>query len=310
MAHQENDISWQVLRRIVHDWAGSAAELTEVKPLEGGCINTTLALMTKNGPRAVLKISPHRVNREFQREADQLKLLRNLGIPVPEIYAAHLADLDDPHSYLLMEFVDGVDLNSARQRCTGEQYDDLQRHLAELVLRLHAKVSDTYGRQKEGEQTFDNWAKFYRHVYDPIWHEVEKSGVLPNKCRKQIAKLHEKLEKWLAHDDCPRLVHWDIWSTNILAMPDASGQWRVSALLDPNCKFAHAEAEIAYMELFHTINPAFLKLYQQSHKLGDAYHRIRKPIYQLYELINHVHLFGPEYLKPLMATFEKISPLL
>ena len=56
MSLQENDISWQVLRRIVHDWAGSAAELSEVKPLEGGCINTTLALMTKSGPRAVLKI--------------------------------------------------------------------------------------------------------------------------------------------------------------------------------------------------------------------------------------------------------------
>ena len=74
MSIQENDISWQVLRRIVHDWAGSAAELTEVKPLEGGCINTTLALMTAGGPRAVLKISPHRVNREFLREAEQQRL--------------------------------------------------------------------------------------------------------------------------------------------------------------------------------------------------------------------------------------------
>jgi len=137
MSIQENDISWQVLRRIVHDWAGSSAELTEVKPLEGGCINTTLALMTAGGPRAVLKISPHRVNREFLREADQLAHLRRLGIPVPEVYFSHLADLENPHSYLLMEFVDGVDLNSARQHCTADEFDDLQRHLAELVLILH-----------------------------------------------------------------------------------------------------------------------------------------------------------------------------
>jgi len=310
MSHQENDISWQVLRRIVHDWVGSTAELTEVKPLEGGCINTTLALMTANGPRAVLKISPHRVNREFLREQRQLALLRSLGIPVPEIYSSHLADLDNPHSYLLMEFVDGVDLNSARQHCSPDEFDDLQRHLAELVLILHARTGSDYGREKEGEPRFADWAKFYRHVYEPMWHEVEKSGVLPKGCRKQIAKLHEKLEKWIAHDDCPRLVHWDIWSTNILAMPDASGKWRVSALLDPNCKFAHGEAEIAYMELFHTITPTFLRSYQQSHKLGDGYQRIRKPIYQLYELINHVNLFGQEYLRPMMQCFERIAPMI
>ena len=42
MPVQETDISWQVLRRIVHDWVGAAAELAEVKPLVGGCINTTV----------------------------------------------------------------------------------------------------------------------------------------------------------------------------------------------------------------------------------------------------------------------------
>src|ERR1041385_9191258 len=124
MSHQENDISWQVLRRIVCDWAGPAAELSEVKPLEGGCINTTLALMTSGGPRAVLKISPHRVNREFLREERQLATLRSVAIPVPEIYSSHLADLENPHSCLLVECVDGVDLNSARQHCTAVQFDD------------------------------------------------------------------------------------------------------------------------------------------------------------------------------------------
>ena len=188
MSHQENDISWQVLRRIVHDWAGTSAELTEVKPLEGGCINTTLALMTAGGGRAVLKISPHRVNREFLREHQQLELLRSMGIPVPEIYASHLADLDNPDSYLLMEFVDGVDLNSARQHCSPDEFDDLQRHLAELVLILHGKTGTDYGREKEGEPRFGDWPKFYRHVYEPMWHEVEKSGVLPKGCRKQIGK--------------------------------------------------------------------------------------------------------------------------
>ena len=36
MAAMPVDISWQVLRQIVHDWAGASADLAEVKPLDGG----------------------------------------------------------------------------------------------------------------------------------------------------------------------------------------------------------------------------------------------------------------------------------
>ena len=122
--------------------------------------------------------------------------------------------------------------------------------------------------------------------------------------------INERLERFVAHGDKPRLVHWDIWNTNVLVRrDDASGKWKVAALLDPNCKFAHAEAEIAYMELFHTVTPAFMKQYQQRHRLPGEYHQFRKPIYQLYPIINHVRLFGEGYIKPLSAALEKCSHL-
>jgi fructosamine-3-kinase len=88
--------------------------------------------------------------------------------------------------------------------------------------------------------------------------------------------VHEKLDRLLAHGDQPRLVHWDIWNTNILAQTNGDGKYHIAALLDPNCKFAHAEAEIAYMELFHTITPPFMKAYQHQHKLPAEYHKVRR----------------------------------
>jgi len=72
---------------------------------------------------------------------------------------------------------------------------------------------------------------------------------------------------------------------------------------------AHAEAEIAYMDLFHTITPAFLRAYQQARKLHPEYHRVRKHVYQLYELVNHLNVFGNEYLRPLLATVERVGAL-
>jgi fructosamine-3-kinase len=308
MPLQDSDISWQMLRRIVHDWAGTSAELAEVKYLDGGCINTTVAMTTKGGERAVLKISPHRVNRQYLTEAFQLNILRTIGLPAPQVYVSRVGDLDDPISYLLMEFVEGVDLAHARRECSDDEFDHLQMHLAELVLRLHNSTHETYTRLTEGErQEFTSWPAFYRSIYDTQYQACEKNAQIPIKMRKVIGRVHERLERLVAHEDCPRLVHWDVWSTNILCKPDAHGRWWVNGLVDPNCKYAHAEAEIAYMDLFHTATPAFLRAYQQTRRLHPEYHRVRKHVYQLYELMNHVSAFGAEYLKPLLGMVEKMG---
>lgn len=308
MGLQDADISWQSLRRIVHDWAGQAAELAEVKPLAGGSVNTTLLLQTKGGDKAVLKVSPHRVNRELERESLQLDLLREIGLPVPRVYAHHTASLERPDSYLLMEFIEGNDLGTARHLCAPDVYDDLQRHLAELVLTLHMRTNDKYGRQASLEDVrFDRWSTFFKHVYEPAWIDVERSALLPAKVKRQIGRIHERLDRLLEHDDCPRLVHWDIWATNILCGPTPDGTWRVRAILDPNCKYAHAEAELAYMELFHTTTPAFMKAYQKQLRLPEGYHRVRKWVYQLYPMIYHVSTFGHDYVKPMMGCLERAA---
>lgn len=308
MSQELADISWSVLRRIVRDWAGQSAELSEVKTLIGGCINTTLLLTLKDSQKAVLKISPHRVNLAYIEEAHQLDLIRQAGLPAPRVYQVFVGSLELPFSYLLMEYVHGVNLAQAKKSSSPEEFEGLQSHLAELVSQMHEMVRPHYGRATATESaSFASWPAFYHSVYDPIWHEAEKSKLLPVRYRKQISKLHEKLDRILVHTDCPRLVHWDLWATNLLARPDDQGHWRVVAVLDPNCKFAHAEAELAYMELFHTITPAFLKTYQQSRKLSPEYHRLRKPVYQLYPLLNHINLFGAEYLPTLLQVADRVG---
>ena len=310
MGTQEIDISWQVLRQIVHDWAGSSADLSEVTPLAGGSIDTALALTCNDGLRAVLKVTPHRIDRAHADQACQLNLLRQLDIPAPEVYRCEIGTLDRPFSFVLMEYVDGVDLETAKKTCDAAAYDALQEHLAELCLRMHAHTATQYGRvSSQPAKAFDEWAECFREIYDPICPDVEKSGALSPKQRKLVHKLHERLPRYLAHDDGPRLVHWDLWSSNLLAKQGPEGKWRVVAMLDPNCKYAHAEAEIAYLELFHTVNGAFLRAYQSAQRLPNDYHRVRKPIYHLYSMLDHLHLFGHEYLKPTLAALERVAPL-
>jgi fructosamine-3-kinase len=312
MGLQDTDISWHVLRQIVHDWAGDQSELDEIKYLSGGSVATTLVLHTNGGDRAVLKITPHRVDRAYADEAHQLELLRGLGIPAPAVYQCEAGSLDRPFSYLLLEFCEGVDLAKAKAQAPPEAFEALQVELAGLVRRMHARTHASYHRVTAGEPAcFEQWPQLYHDVFDPIWHEAEKTGLLPPKSRRFIGKLHERLPQLLAHDDCcPRLLHGDLWSNNILVRYDPDDDaWRVAAILDPLCKFGDAECELAYLELFQTVNGAFMRAYQHDKHLPTDYHRVRKPIYQLYELLNHLQLFGAEYLKPTLSACERVQHL-
>ncbi len=230
---------------------------------------------------------------------------------MPKVYACHLATLDAPDSYILMEYIDAVNFAEAKKVCSPEQYARLQQQLAGLVLRLHEHTSEHYSRIGDSADTakFESWPSFFRHVYDPIFHEVEKLPQIPVKVRKQLYRVHERLDVLLGHPDVPRLVHWDIWATNLLAKQDAAGNWNIAGVLDPNCKFAHAEAEIAYMELFHTATPEFLKAYQAGHKLNGEYGRVRKPVYQLYSLMNHLRLFGASYVPRVLEATQRMGAL-
>lgn len=317
MAVQETEISWQLLGEIVREWAGTGAELAEVRTLSGGSINNTVRLTLKDGQRVVAKVSPHRVDRSYGAEAHQLGLLREAGVPVPAVHGLRLGSLESPHSYILLEFVEGVDLSEARRTASAAEFDVLQEELAELVLRIHGCVGERYCRalpeQPPGREgacgvtDASDWASFYRSVYDPIWKEAERNGQLPVKCRKRIGRVHERLETLLAQEDQPRLAHWDLWSSNVLASPAASGEWKIAAILDPNCKYAHSEAEIAYMELFHTITPAFLKCYQRVRKLPPEYQRVRRTVYMLYPLLEHLNMFGGDYHRQVEQASERLS---
>ncbi len=306
MSIGDGDISWETLRCIVHEWIGTAAEPAEIKTLHGGFINTTVKLTTTTGERAVLKLSAHRADRSYLQEAFQLNVLRTVGLPVPQVFGCKVGTLDEPFSYLLMEFLPGIDLNRARSTCDGDQFNHLQMHLADLITALHSQVNASYTRLTEADRVeWDNWAMFYRSMYDPICREVGKLIGLPVKARKTILKIHDNLERLIVHDDRPRLSHCDLWASNILVKPDGHGRWWISGLLDPNCKYAHAEMELAYLELFQTVTPAFMRAYQVTHRIPAEYQRFRKSIYQMYALMDAVLLHGAEHLKPLLAAVQR-----
>ncbi len=305
-----DEISWPMVERIVCDSLDdSSVKLAELSLLAGGIVNTTVSVKTTSGHWLVLKVSPHRVNRSHEREARELALLGELGVPVPKVYASRTASLESPHSYLVLEHIDGITLRDAKTLCTPDQLERVQRHLAELVCVMHAKTGDRYGRF-EGAP-FTDWPAFYKSLVDPVLQEADKLHTLPQKVTKTIHRMHARLDQLLAHGDAPRLCHGDLWAANVLCHAGPDGAWRVAAIIDPEMRFGHAEAELAYMELFQTITPAFKHAYQEQYQLGDAYHKVRKPVYQMYGLINQYQLRGSHEAAALVCSAaEKIGAVM
>jgi fructosamine-3-kinase len=113
-------------------------------------------------------------------------------------------------------------------------------------------------------------------------------GVLPPDLARRLRSAIDdgRLAGELDHDPAPSLVHGDLWSGNVLG-------WRW--LIDPAVHYADREVDLAMLELFGDLPPAFLDGYTEVAPLPAGVAR-RRLVLQLVPLLVHVRLFGASYL--------------
>ena len=100
---------------------------------------------------------------------------------------------------------------------------------------------------------------------------------------------------FLVEPEKPSLLHGDLWSGNVMCGPDGKAM-----LIDPACYVGHAEADLAMTELFGGFPPEFYEAYREARPLQDGYEN-RRDLYNLYQLLNHLNLFGATYLGPVLS---------
>lgn len=89
----------------------------------------------------------------------------------------------------------------------------------------------------------------------------------------------------------PSLIHGDLWSGNWGMLADGT-----PVIFDPCVSYSDREAELAMMELFGAPPAGFWRAYESAAGLARGYQK-RRPLYQLYHLLNHAVLFGGGYAK-------------
>jgi fructosamine-3-kinase len=222
-------------------------------------------------------------------EADGLQALAHTKtVRVPRV-VAHDRDGDD--AWLVLEWLDTTAAPPSRA-------------LGVALARLHRTVAPTgpdgerfgwrrdnwLGATPQANGWCDDWCTFFRerrlvpqlalavaNGFTDLAHEVERV-----------------VDAWPSlladHAPAPSLLHGDLWSGNAATL--ASGE---DVVFDPAVYVGDREADVALTELFGGFGGEFLRGYRATWPLADGY-ALRREVYNLYHLLNHVNLFGGAYV--------------
>ena len=96
------------------------------------------------------------------------------------------------------------------------------------------------------------------------------------------------------------LIHGDLWTGNWGCLRDGG-----PVIYDPAVSVSDPEAELAMMELFGSPPAGFWPAYREILAVHAGYAR-RRPLYQLYHLLNHALLFGGAYAAQSMHVVDTL----
>ena len=252
--------------------------------------------------RFFVKVHPLEEHRPLRCEADGLTALANVdGVSVPKVITC--GELEVEHT--TMEY---LVLSHLRFNSTRAANDDFE--LGKMVASLHqARDYSHYGWREDnfiGASTqyngwFENWADFFaqRRIGSMLERLAHQGTTLTNH-----EQLVEKVRTVLAsHQPTPSLLHGDLWSGN------AGVTSRGPVIFDPAVYVGDAETDLAMTALFGGFSSAFYEGYQSRCAISEDY-PTRKPIYQLYHILNHALLFGSGYAnqaKSIIATIQTLD---
>lgn len=275
---------WSHVSQHIATTTGRPFSMTGTHTVGGGCINATYLLADGQQKFFVKRNAADRVDM-FQAEVDGLKEIAATGvIRVPQPICCGVVD---DSAYIVLEHI-------ALGTGNRESSELLGRHLANMHRVTQTNYGwwrrNTIGSTPQLNDYADDWTVFWRErrlkFQLRLLRDKGYSGSLPAK----IERLMDRVPGYMAGYAPPAsLLHGDLWSGNYAA--DEQG---VPVIFDPAVYYGDREADIAMTELFGGFPQRFYRAYEESYPLDSGY-SVRKTLYNLYHILNHINLFGGGY---------------
>jgi fructosamine-3-kinase len=219
----------------------------------------------------------------FEAEAEGLRqLARADAVRVPSPIATGAAD---DVAFLVLEWLDLAP--GGRDATLGVALAQLHRATAR---RYGWHRDNTIGTTCQQNAWADDWATFFRDRRIAPQLALAARAGHGGKLLRDGEKLLAAVPTLLAgHAPVPSLLHGDLWSGNAACLP--SGE---PVIFDPAVYFGDREADLAMTELFGGFGRDFHAAYAREWPLPAGY-PVRRSLYNLYHVLNHVNLFGGGY---------------
>lgn len=276
---------WAAVAAAIEDATGSPFQIRGSRALGGGCINTAL-LLEGGDRRYFVKLNAPAHAASFAAEAAGLRELARaqaLRVPLPVCHG-----IAGNSAFLVLEYLDLQPTHEA----AGER---LGRGLAALHRVTRPKFGwdrdNTIGSTPQPNRPHDDWLVFWREQRLGFQLELATHNGYGRALTARGERLSDRLGQLLGtHRPAASLLHGDLWAGNVGAT--ARGE---PVIFDPAVYFGDREADLAMTELFGGFAPRFYSAYREAWPL-DAGYEVRRVLYNLYHVLNHLNLFGGGYL--------------
>ena len=262
---------------------GETIDLNWARDLSGGDINQA-ALIESRDKKWFVKYRSDAPRGMFEAEA--LALAEMSAAECIRVPAAIAWGEDNNTAWLVLEYLELT--SSGPASLLGEQ-----------LAALHDVTSDSFGWSHNNyigttpqlNRRSDNWVEFWRNCrLKPQLMMARETGLrtrLFDRGERLLAGLDQLMRD---HEPAASLLHGDLWAGNKAYTP--AGQ---PVIFDPASYYGDRETDIAMTELFGGFEPEFHAAYQAHSPLPDGY-PLRRDLYKLYHVLNHLNLFGAAYL--------------
>jgi len=235
--------------------------------------------------RLFLKTGPAEAGDMFAAEADGLREIAATGtLRVPEVHATLV---HDGVAVIALEWLDLGAPGAGTQERLGAGLAAMHR----VTAREHGWYRDnTIGATPQINARSTGWCEFYREYRLRFQLDLAARQGYSGRLQELGGRLLEHLDELFdGHRPDASLLHGDLWCGNQGACGDQP------VVFDPAVYYGDRETDIAMTRLFGGFSGRFYEAYVHAWPLPPG-HEIRRDLYQLYHVLNHLNLFGRSYL--------------
>lgn len=275
---------WSTVAQIISQTLGEPFTVDKMSHAGGGCINDAVVIEGSDR-RFFVKLNRRNTLTMFEAEtAGLLELAKTNAVRAPKPVCTGIAG---DRAFLVLEH---ISLRRASSACTAT--------FGTQLARLHATTRPTFGWDRDNtigsteqpNRPNADWVSFWQeqrldHQLTIAKSQGHSGSVLD--LGKRVIEITPRF--FTTYHPRPALLHGDLWGGNF-AMDEAGAP----VIFDPAVYYGDREADIAMTELFGGFGSAFYSAYEEAAPLDPGY-SVRKVLYNLYHVLNHLNLFGGGY---------------